>query len=68
MIAKLAPACLGASLAGAGGGGFLLLVTREPHARAQAAPSPARRPVAMMRVPRTVEAMDRGPLLRARSA
>ena len=68
MIAKLAPACLGASLAGAGGGGFLLLVTREPHARAQAAPSPARRPVAMMRPSRAVEAMDRGPLLRARSA
>ena len=34
MLTKLRPLCHGASLAGAGGGGFMLLVTREANARA----------------------------------
>lgn len=34
MLSKLRPLCHGASLAGAGGGGFMLLVTKEPNARA----------------------------------
>ena len=34
VLAKLRPLCHGASLAGAGGGGFMLLVTKEPNVRA----------------------------------
>ena len=34
VLAKLRPLCHGASLAGAGGGGFMLLVTKEPDVRA----------------------------------
>ena len=34
MLAKVRPLVFGATLAGAGGGGFMLLVTREPHAGA----------------------------------
>ena len=33
MLAKLRPLVHGATLTGAGGGGFLLLVTKEPDAR-----------------------------------
>ena len=34
MLAKLRPLCHGASLAGAGGGGFMIIVTRDSDARA----------------------------------
>jgi len=33
MLAKVRPLVHGATLAGAGGGGFMLLITKEAHAR-----------------------------------